>query len=152
MGALLAYRLAVARARAGRPGPDRLLAGAFPAPHLPRAVVPAAELPDDDLVAWMTRIGGMSPALLEYPQWLAAMTAIVRDDLALCRSHRPDRPVPLDCPIDVFTGTTDPLVSRGDAAAWGVHTRAACRVHPVPGGHFFPRETFLPRLAAALAA
>jgi surfactin synthase thioesterase subunit len=62
--------------------------------------------------------------------------------------------VPLSCPVEVFVGTDDPLVSVPDAAAWSVHTHQGCTLHSVPGGHFFPRESkvlFFAGLRAALA-
>ncbi|AGL15969.1 thioesterase II family protein [Actinoplanes sp. N902-109] len=155
MGALLAYNVARLRAAAGRPAPYRLVVSAFPAPHLPSATVPVGDLSDDGLIRWMTGIGGMSGELAGFPQWQRTVAAVVRDDLAVCASHRHVDGAPLRCPIHVFTGTTDPLVTRADAQAWAQHTEAGFQLHEMAGGHFFPRETgrsFLDRLAASLDA
>ena len=155
MGALVAYNLARLRAAAGRPAPARLVVSAFPAPHRPSATVPIGDLTDEGLIRWMVRIGGMSAELAHYPQWQRTIAATVRDDLAVCGSHRHVDGAPLDCPIDVFAGTSDVLVSRDDVLAWARHTRAGFRSHEVTGGHFFPREqgqAFLDRLAATVVA
>jgi surfactin synthase thioesterase subunit len=154
MGALVAYSLARFRFAAGRSVPERLLVGAFPAPHLPSATVPVQSYTDEGLVDWMADLGGLSAELRRYPRWLRAMTELLRDDLALCDGWRPADRIPLPCPIDVFTGVSDPLVSRADAEGWRRHTRAGCDVHPVPGGHFFLHEgggVFLDLLATVLA-
>ncbi|MFJ2131534.1 thioesterase II family protein [Streptomyces sp. NPDC087845] len=154
MGAAVAYALTRHRHARGRPLPARLLVGAFPAPHLPTGLDAVAELSDDLLAQWMIDIGGMSPELLRYPEWLQAAVSLLRADLELCASPgrtRPDDPLP--CPIQVFTGSADTLVTARDAAAWAQHTEGGCSVQPVPGGHFFIRDesrSFLHLLRRAL--
>ncbi|MET8701896.1 alpha/beta fold hydrolase [Kitasatospora sp. NPDC004723] len=155
MGALVAYRLACRRQEAGAP-PAALLLGAYPAPHLPTALRDEVQhLPDDELTALLLRIGGMSPGLVDHPLWMSAALSLFRDDLRLCHSRPGPAAEPLDCPVEVFAGTTDPLLASSDAAAWRRHTRAAFRLHLVPGGHFFTRESepvFLSLLSSVLAA
>ncbi|WP_433728948.1 thioesterase II family protein [Actinoplanes sp. CA-051413] len=151
MGALVAYHLARLRQTTGRSLPQRLLVGAFPAPHRPAATVPATDQPDDVLVRWMRDIGGVSPELLNYPEWLRAVAALVRDDLALCRGGLTEAWRPLSCPVDVFHAADDPLVSAADARAWEQHTSRGCTVHGMAGGHFFHRDS-APALHSTLTA
>ncbi|GAA4254353.1 thioesterase II family protein [Dactylosporangium darangshiense] len=154
MGALVALRMTLQRYRMSRTTPVQLLVAAFPAPHLPQAAVPPADIPDDDLLRWMTGIGGISPALLRYPEWVRTATDLVRDDLALCRSGRLAAPVSLPCFVHAFYGTTDPLMSPQSALAWRPYGGAGFAVHPVPGGHLFHHESaaaLLPRLHALLS-
>lgn len=147
MGAIVAYALTRRLLSRGGFLPQRLLVGAHPAPHLPAGHARALRMPDRELARWMVDIGGMSPELLNYPDWLAAATSLLRDDLAVCTSSWPRDGDPLPCPIDVFTGALDPLVSTQDAEQWRAHTAAHATVHVVPGGHFFLREPlFLSRL------
>ena len=154
MGALVAYTLAQRLHRAGRPMPERLLLGGYPAPHRPHALADAYRLDDAALARNLIELGDISPALRRYPAWLNAAVALVRDDLALCDSYRPGAGEPLPCPIDVFTGESDPLMRPLDAEEWDRHTTRDCTVHVIPGGHFFPWDSaslFLDRIDGVLA-
>ncbi len=173
MGALVAYHLTRLRQSCGRSLPERLLVGAYPAPHLPHRLADCAHLPDEDLLALLPPQPALHSHLLhQAPGLAAAAAARLRLHLGLCDSVAPaesNRPEctghgfpqrvsdPLRCPVDVFTGISDPLVTVAEAAAWRHHTRAGCRVHRLPGGHFFTRETpeskaaFFNRLCAVLA-
>ncbi|MGC0421379.1 thioesterase II family protein [Embleya sp. AB8] len=156
MGALVAHALTRLRFERGRPLPERLVVGACSAPHLRTPLDTAATRSDDELARLLLDIGGMSAAVLGYPQWRQAAVALLRDDLRLCatdpirgrtppgtgtdRGPGPDRLVPLPCPIEVFVGATDPLVPVAQAAAWRGYTSASCRVHVPQGGHFFAQD------------
>ncbi|NUU22223.1 MAG: thioesterase, partial [Streptomycetaceae bacterium] len=118
-----------------------LLLGAYPAAPL---TPPLGELPaldDTALARRLIGLGGMSSTLLAYPQWLKAAADVVRDDLRVCHSagFAPDES-PLPVPLDVFAGTADPLLPLARARAWARHTTRGCRVHEVPGGHFFAHD------------
>jgi surfactin synthase thioesterase subunit len=158
MGALVAYRLTRERLTRGAPPPERLLVGAFPAPHLPPALCELESLPDTDVVRLLMGSGGIPEALLDAPEWVRRKVVLLRADISICESGADDRntrnAVPLPCPVEVFAGTEDPLLSVADAAAWSAHTQHGCTLHSVPGGHFFPRESkdlFFAGLRAALA-
>ncbi|WP_158713527.1 thioesterase II family protein [Streptomyces sp. NRRL F-525] len=158
MGALLARNLAQRVVRCGGEPPVSLLVGAYPAPHRRPALAGALALGDQDLAQWLVDMGGMSPMLLGYPEWLRMAVGILRDDLQVCESHHDGqeqeaRHSPLSCPIHVFTGADDALVPEQDAAAWAQHTLATATVQVVPGGHLFVRDSpavFLDRLVAVL--
>ena len=147
MGALVAYHLARRLASRGLPGPRLLMVGACKAPHLGNRLVAAHDATDAELKQAVLDLGGLSPMLLEYPDWLAAALALVRRDLAVCATQRPDGPVP--GPVLAFHGVDDPLVSQMDMAAWSSYTAAGFALHQVPGGHFFVHE---PALVARLAS
>ncbi|MEV5144730.1 alpha/beta fold hydrolase [Streptomyces sp. NPDC052727] len=173
MGALVAYHLTRLLQSRGRSLPERLLIGAYPAPHLPHRLAGCAHLPDEDLLALLPPQPARHSLLLHRAPGLAAAAAArLRLHLGLCDSaalaapsdpertgHGSPQRVsdPLRCPVDVFTGTSDPLVTDAEAAAWRYHTRTGCRVHRIPGGHFFTRETpeskdaFFHRLCSVLA-
>ncbi|MFF8730145.1 thioesterase II family protein [Streptomyces sp. NPDC015171] len=142
MGALIAYHLTLLRAAAGRRLPERLLVGAYPAPHLPHPLRGAGGLTDARLADLLLDFAALPAALCRDRGWLADRLSLVRADLALCESAGAAGPrEPLDCPVEVFTGTGDPLVAVPDAAAWTAHAGRDCALHTVPGGHFFPRES-----------
>ncbi|WP_406294444.1 alpha/beta fold hydrolase [Embleya sp. NBC_00888] len=155
MGALVAHALTRRRFEHDRTLPERLVVGACPAPHLRTPLDGAAERTDEELGRFLLDIGGMSPTLLRYPEWRRAAIALLRDDLRLCASdpHRghPEYGARLPCPIEVFAGVDDPLVSLPHAAAWHTYTSARCRVHVQSGGHFFAQEPGAAFAARALA-
>jgi surfactin synthase thioesterase subunit len=154
MGALVAYRLTLLRAARGRRLPDRLMVGAYAPPHLLAPITEALEMTDERLARWLADLGGMSEVILAYPEWVASALSLLRDDLLVCRSHRPRGDGPLACPIDVFAGEADPLLPLEHVSGWARHSTADCQVHTVPGGHFFIQESssvFLPALASLLS-
>lgn len=155
MGALIAYQLAHRRHTRDRSVPSALLAAAFPGPLLAAPLAGAAHLGDEELSDLLVEVGGMSETVRRYPAWTAAAITLLRDDLDLCHSPRPDDGTPLPVPIRALTGADDPLVTREDAAAWAGHTTTTFEVDVLPGGHLFLRDArshLLSRIAAVLTA
>ncbi|MFI6935711.1 thioesterase II family protein [Streptomyces sp. NPDC050287] len=156
LGGMIAYALTRRRFVLGRRLPEQLLVGACPPPHAPRHQVPAAQVSDDELTRWMRDLGGMPDQMLQYPQWLHRMTALLRDDLRLAQSRPASESgplsVPLPVPLRVLTGSADSLLTSQEAHEWERYTSADCRVFTLPGGHFFHREspTFTLRLVGSL--
>lgn len=95
---------------------------------------------DNGLVAEMRRLGGTDTSLLGDEDVARMVLPAVRADYQAIETYRPDRVDVLGCPIEVFTGTADPLVDAAEAAAWRDHTRAGARVRTFPGGHFYLTE------------
>ncbi|WP_326658967.1 thioesterase II family protein [Streptomyces canus] len=154
MGAIVAYNLTLRRAARGRSLPFRLMVGAYPPPHLLAPITEALELTDDQLARWMVDIGGMSEVVLAYPDWVKAALDLLRDDLLVCQSHELPGDRPLACPIDVFAGADDPLLPLARVSGWAEHSTVNCRLHTMPGGHFFIQESsfvFLRTLASLLS-
>ncbi|GAA4786002.1 alpha/beta fold hydrolase [Streptomyces ziwulingensis] len=167
MGALIAYWLTRLRQKLALPLPERLLVGAYPGPHLPHRLAGATRLPDKELRALLpTQPAHRSRAVREALE--RSTVARLRSHLGICDgaasvpgggtvASPPAASRPLACPIEVFTGKTDTMVTAAEAAAWRLHTRAGCRVHQMPGGHFFTRDSaesknaFFTRLATILA-
>lgn len=149
MGAFVAHALTRRRLAAGRSLPDRLLLGAAKAPHLPIVLAQAAELSDTQLGQLLVGMGGMSPVMLRYPDWLNAATQLVRDDLRICATNPYRDIVPVPVPVDLFAGQSDPVVTAEETTAWGHHAQVGAALHVLAGGHFFVRDdaaTFLPLL------
>ena len=44
---------------------------------------------------------------------------------------------PLDCPISVFGGKSDPAISKGMLSGWRTRTNAVFMQHEFPGEHFY---------------
>ncbi|MEU4173853.1 alpha/beta fold hydrolase [Streptomyces sp. NPDC026589] len=141
MGALVAYALTRARHAAGQRLPDRLLVGAYPAPHRQPVLTGTRDMTEEQLSELLVDIGGMSPLLLQYPEWRTAALELIRDDLQICHRHRHTTAPPLPCPVDALTGTEDPLLTRAQAAEWADHAGGEFAVHGIPGGHLFLRDS-----------
>lgn len=136
MGALIAYRFTHHRLLTGQSTPDALVVGGCPPPD---QVATLAERTGEADVAVM--LDGVMDRLGRYPRWARAARALLERDLALVESHRPAGRDPLSVPIHVLAGSTDPIVPVGRALGWADYTRSGSRLHVVPGGHFFPRDS-----------
>ncbi|MFH9351116.1 thioesterase II family protein [Kitasatospora sp. NPDC017646] len=84
LGALLAHQLTLCRAEQGRRLPERLLLGAYPAPHLPHPLHRAARLTDSQLVRLLVDFGALPESLRADTRWLAERIALVRAEIGLC--------------------------------------------------------------------
>ncbi|MGW0939742.1 thioesterase II family protein [Streptomyces sp. NPDC002666] len=167
MGALIAYQVTRLRQKLALPLPERLLVGAYPGPHLRHQLTGATRLPDTALRALLPEQPAHRSQSVRKALEQTAMTRL-RAHLGICdgavsvpareaEAAPPAGSRPLLCPIDVFTGRGDAMVTPAGAAAWRLHTQAGCRVHQMPGGHFFTRDSaesknaFFARLAVILA-
>jgi surfactin synthase thioesterase subunit len=152
MGALVAYHLARLRHSLDEPLPEALLLGACAAPHLPRRL--ASTWTDDLLARWLLALGGLPARSARTPEWREVALHRVREHLAICETAAdPVGTAPLPCAVHVFAGQADSLVAPAHAAAWAPYTSGPFEVHPVPGGHFFFRESrgaFFARLRAVI--
>lgn len=138
MGALVAFELARELRRRALPAPCRLIVAAFPAPHLLRESRRRQELPDDELLGELKRLGGTPEEALRDPELMALYLPVIRADLALCESYRHSWEPPLACAVTALGGTLDELVGEEMLAAWRLHTSDDFRCHQLPGeGHFF---------------
>lgn len=149
LGALVAYRFALRRARAGHRPPVLVGVGASAAPHLPTPLVEQSDLPDDRLLAALARYGTLPPYLFERPKWLSILLSTMRDDLQLARSLREGSGEPLPCPLYAYAGAEDKVATDRVVAAWSRYTSAAFDLRTVSGGHFFVRDAELPTLLSS---
>ena len=135
MGAWVAFLVAGQMTEAA---PRHLFVSAARPPHLGvhRKLLRADP---DEFVRELQRLGGVPPELLADRDALDLFLPALRADLRLLEPFQPPRARPLDVPITVLRATGDDITD-GDAAAWSDTTSAACRVHTLPGSHFFPME------------
>ncbi len=156
-GALLAYRLACRRAAQGSPLPRAVFLSAYGPPHLrpPLDVVDA--LDDHQLATLLTDLGGLPSQLTRWPTLHQRAVSTTRHDLRLCMTDEEDGVAQLSCPIHVFGGSEDPLVSESDLHEWRSRTTADFSVRVLRGGHFYLRdrqplfETLRPLMSAIAA-
>lgn len=135
MGALLAYRLALAMQREGRA--PILLSSAGWAPE--GFTVPTEEqvgLPQDELVQWVVSLGSVPAELYQDPEVLALAMPPTRADLRICVDYRNDG-ARMSCPVVTYTGKSDPLVASEAMASWEPRCSGYLGNCEFPGGHFF---------------
>jgi acyl transferase domain-containing protein/thioesterase domain-containing protein len=139
-GALLAYHVAQELRGRGGARPAQLVLSGYPPPHQPRELAPISALPDDEFLRRLDEYHAGVPAELHDNPELAALTLpAYRADLAILERYQDQRLPPLACPLVVVVGDGDryPVEQMGQ---WRRHTTAGCRVHQVPGGHFYFRR------------
>lgn len=151
MGAIIAYTIAQQRIAALRRAPDALIVASYSAPHLPPPTARIDSADNLELATALSEFGGVPAEILARSDWLAALMPLVRDDLRICASYRDRGEPPLPCPIHVFGGDADPLVTRASLAGWRLHTSRPRPVTIFPGGHLLFRDPG-PALVGAITA
>lgn len=136
MGAVAAYQVAQELRRRGQRLPARLVACARQSPeHSRDSGVHRGD--DRALVAELERLGGTPPEVLADPELRRVILGIVRNDYRLAETYAWRAEPPLDCPISVFVGDTDPECSADEGAQWVDMTTGSTEVTIFRGDHFF---------------
>src|SRR5947209_8297212 len=137
MGALISFELARHLHRIHYPGPAQLFVSAHRAPQLPDTNAALHDLPDPALIDALSRLGGTPQAILQHTELMNVMLPILRADLTLCEMYVYTAQPPLDCPIAVFGGKQDSMISTQELQEWRNQTRSAFTLYMLPGDHFF---------------
>ncbi len=148
LGALVAYRFAEQRVRAGLRPPELLAVGACSAPQLPAPLLQTLlnpALPDEELILTLGDQDSIPAPLRSRIGWLGNALATLRADLLLAQSLRTAPMTALPCPLDAFAGEVDPLVSATEVNAWKHCTTNRFRFRTIRGTHFFVRGRDVPR-------
>lgn len=155
MGALVAFELAHRLRRFGL-RPARLLVSGHEPPDTVRHDRPLRhQLPDGELWDEVRRLNGTPAAAADSVEIRRLFTATMRADFAVVENYRPEARKPLDCPISIFAGSTDPEVTPAELTGWSAHTTRGCTVSVLPGDHFYLHQdphTFLRALDGELQA
>ncbi|GET40862.1 thioesterase II family protein [Microseira wollei] len=153
MGALISFALARELRRQNKIAPVHLFVSAYRAPQL---ATPIADLTDevfDSLVMEELRLAGGIPDFLENERVMQKLLPTIRADMRIVKTYTYSPEAPLDCPISVFGGTEDALVSQSQLSAWREQTRTSFELQLFPGNHFFcneNRKCFLDALSKKL--
>lgn len=140
MGSWIAYDLAHKISELKRPEPEHIFFSGRRAPHIESRRMKYYELPDDEFLDEVYRLGGTPKELLENKELLTMFLPVLRADFRLVDLYQyEERPGKLSCNISVLSGEED-AISLPDLRAWELHSSADCTVHMLPGGHFFINE------------
>ncbi|WP_306324055.1 MULTISPECIES: thioesterase II family protein [unclassified Streptomyces] len=151
LGALLAHETARVLEAVGR-GPSWVgVSGRTPPGRAVPVALPDHELSDEQLMAQLTRMGGMHPRIDELPEFRERFLRLVRTDLGAVAGYRPDPArVPLSAPLTAFGGSDDIWAPPAALGGWAAETRGTFRVRYFEGGHFHFLGPEFPAFAAEL--
>ena len=148
MGGLVGFELArVLRRLYGRE-PAALLVAAQNAPSVPLERPTARGSTDEELSSTLYRSGGLSGEALANARFMRAFLPVLRADYTVVDTYAYAPENPLSCPIHLYTGTEDALVSERGQEGWRRETSGRFVVHRFPGGHYFLRKVEGPFLAS----
>lgn len=156
-GALLGYE--VAHALRDHHGIDvsHLYVAARQAPHLGNGNLALHGLPEGEFRRAVEGAydSGFDPGLLSDPDMAALLFGVLRADIEAVETYEPPSHPPLPCPVSVFGGTNDHLVSEVGLDEWRRHTTGAFSLTRYQGGHFFIRAAWsdvVDRISREIAA
>jgi len=142
MGALIAFELTRQLRRKFGIGPAHLFVSGHRAPHLHNPFPALHKLPDPHFVHELqNRYGGIPDVILKDPELLLTFLPALRADLKMVESYAYLDDRPLDCPLSVFGGLQDTVVSQHEIAAWRHHTLGKFSVRMLLGDHFFVHKS-----------
>jgi surfactin synthase thioesterase subunit len=148
LGALVGYEVCRTLEDRGRP-PALLATAARNGPSAGASRAPIHDLPDDQFLSSIQRLGGTPANVAGYPDLLRVFLPVLRADMRLDETYgRSPRP-PLSCPIATFGGRQDKMTDEAGLLAWERETIGGFELTYVEGGHFFLEE---PEFAGGLVA
>jgi surfactin synthase thioesterase subunit len=152
-GGRLAYELAQ-KVRSTVPGIcRRLFIGGCRSPDSPQAQPYLHELAEPEFRAALRTMGGTPAAVLEDERLMSLMLPALRGDMRLAELWSDWHETPLDVPLHVYYGHSDPVDSEASVAGWRGFTTSGCELVGLDGAHFFldsHREPLLAHMVARL--
>ena len=139
LGAVVGFEVARTLRRQHSIDPIQLFVAARPAPH--ERTTPMPRLPDDEFVTFLEANYGPLPDVVRNDaDLLRHFLPIIRADMDVLGTYRFREDEPLNCPITVYGGASDPTTSAEQLQAWAVHTSREFTLNIWPGDHFFPQS------------
>ena len=155
LGALIAFELARYLRRAHGLNPERLFLAANYAPDLPNPYPPFPQVSDDELKQ-ATSITDLPKSIWEKIKLVLPESVLesIRENAEYMRSVMPhvkagrllmdnytySESEPLDCPMSVFGGKQDPVITEDKLLAWREQTSSTFKLQMFPGHHLFLHE------------
>lgn len=136
MGALLAYRVAVALQRETGTGPVLISSAGWAPEGFATPSLEQLQLSQDELIDWVVSLGSLPEAMYRNPDVLALAIPPTRADLAACIDYTDDG-ARISCPVVTYSGRDDPLVASSAMTSWASRGAAHFGNCEFEGGHFF---------------
>ena len=139
MGALIAFELTRVLQSNGMEMPEVLMLGAHRAAHLPRTRETLYTMDDTTFIERLQRFGGFPEEVLASEELLQFLLPTLKADFTLCDTYTYTDDLPLNCPIHVFAGDSDPEAPPAVMDSWRKHSSVDTHMHTFQAGHFFIR-------------
>ncbi|MEU3571810.1 alpha/beta fold hydrolase [Kitasatospora sp. NPDC036755] len=136
MGASVAFETARCFERDGVKGPDRLVVSAGRAPSL-RRTSRIHQLPDDELLAEISELGGTDDRVLAIPGLRELILPSLRADYTAVETYCSAPDATVSAPITALVGESDDRATVDQVGGWEQHTTGAFDLRVFPGGHFY---------------
>jgi surfactin synthase thioesterase subunit len=120
--------------------PEALMLGAHRAAHLPRTRETLYNLDDKTFIERLKRFGGFPEEVLASADLLQFLMPTLKADFTLCDTYSYTEQEPLNCPIHIFSGASDPEAPPAVMEAWRQHSSVDAHLHVFQAGHFFIRS------------
>jgi medium-chain acyl-[acyl-carrier-protein] hydrolase len=135
MGALIAFEAARLLRRSFDLQPVHLYVSGFRAPHLidPRPAL--YDLPRNEFVEEIRRIGAPTFDPDKYPELIELMLPTLRADFRVVQTYKYGEAPALNCPITAFGGRADPEVAEWQLSEWRQHTNGPFSISLHGGNH-----------------
>lgn len=153
-GALLAYEVSV-RLNDWGTEVKALFAASQRAPTNVRQPRHWYEMPDEDLVDCLVQLEGFDADTLSDPEFRELFLPTIRADLEASDRYRPTHKPTLKCPIHVWRGANDAVISEADTLDWAQATNDTSEYRTFNSGHFLfdgNRDLFLDAIKKVLAS
>ncbi len=95
------------------------------------------QLSDVDLLKKIESFGGISKQVLEHPDLIEMLLPTVRSDMEILETYQYQNTEKLSCPLHVFSGKDDTLISVAELKEWKQHSSGEFSLKIFPGGHFY---------------
>jgi len=141
MGAAVAFELARALQRHGRPLPSTLYVSGARSPKFRLNWTPPPAPSEAELLEQLRELDGIPTDILDNPQAMEIAMRILRADSALYRTYVYSPEEALAVPIFAYGGAADPNVRAEHVEAWREQTTSRSVRREFEGGHFFIRSS-----------
>jgi medium-chain acyl-[acyl-carrier-protein] hydrolase len=151
LGGLIAFEVARVLTSQKLSSPAHVIVSSTWAAHLPPPMPLMHLLSDDELQDRLRALEGTPQEVLGH-ELLRAFLPLIRADMAVGETYVYPGGEPLTCPLTVYGGADDAIISSQSLEAWKSLTSGPLKLRLFPGGHFYWKHSdlFWAALAEAL--
>ena len=136
LGAIIAFELQQAVRDLGLNGPQHFFASGHRGPHIPDPDAPIHDLPAEAFLIALRTFSGTPEVILQNEEIMAIFGPILRADMQVDNDYLNARPQPLDCPLTVYGGQSDNIVSQAHLESWRRVAGPNFSIQSFEGDHF----------------
>ena len=140
MGGIVSFELTRLIKKNLNLSPVHLFISGHRAAQIPDRDPPIHNLDNTKFKQEIIKLGGTPQEVIEHEEMMELLMPTLRADFQAIENYQYQPEPPLDIPITVFGGKSDPRASQADLEAWQEHTSADFSLYMFDGGHFFIEE------------